>query len=238
MCDHRFVFTPKSTKVCTLCGSERFVLTLDSYSVSSAPFDRGYSRRQRFKIKINKLFGLHSGPPAHHPVWKYLQGNRMLLNNPFDVRECLRRSNLKNKHYDDMRIFCDVFTDFTVHVSNQLQQRDRMLTEFDVIHCKWVNSGEIHFFSYAWLVRFLLKQVNPDLIAYLKPQTSKKRHLKYIQKILSIKQPLKCGGTQDCVKPKTRSPNVLSRSSSHHDPPCAVAYRLLQGISRECDDHS
>ena len=97
MCKHHFLYT-EYTRVCKVCGVENSILRVDRYNVYAAPLNRGYNRKQRFKIKVDKLLGLHSGPQCLDPVWKHLDERQLTLNSPFDVRECLRSSKLKNKH--------------------------------------------------------------------------------------------------------------------------------------------
>lgn len=213
MCKHHFLYTD-CTKVCKECGIEHIVLRVDMYNVFAAPLNRGYNRRQRFKIKVDKLLGLHSGPQCQDPVWKHLDNRQLTLNNPFDVRECLRASKLKNKHYDNIRSFTDAFTSFKV-AHDQTTIKSYLLKSFDDMFGRWISMNQDSFFSYAWLLRFFLEKIHSQLTVYLKPQTCKRRHAKYITKMASI-QFAPCGETRNCELPNIHSPNEKSDSSSHH----------------------
>ena len=204
MCQHHFLHTSCS-KVCIDCGVEHRVIRVDNYNVFAAPLNRGYNRKQRFKIKVDKLLGLHSGPQCRDPVWKYLDDRRVTLNSPFDVRECLRSSKLKNKHYDNVRSFTDAFTNFSV-VHNQSEVKTYLLHAFDVMFGKWNSVGHDSFFSYAWLLRYFLNKIRSPLTAYLKPQTCKRRHAKYIKKMKSIQFP-PYDGILNCVMLENHSQN-------------------------------
>ena len=186
MCTHDWLQTSYS-KVCCVCGVERPVLRVDTFSLNSAPLDRGYNRRQRFKVKVDKLLGLHSGPTATDPVWTYLQSQKAILTTPASVRYVLRMSGLKNKHYDCMRIFCDAFTQFSVQ-HNQLATYKYLMDMFDSLFMLWnTYSDRKGFFSYAWLLRYFLTRYDSSLLVYLKPQTCKSRHSKYLSKLAFIR---------------------------------------------------
>ena len=177
MCKHIFVHFP-SVKVCTACGTAERVLCLDTFNLNSAPLYRGYNRRSRFSLKVRKLLGLHGGPSYEDPVWKYLNSQRVTLNSPFDVRASLRTSSLKNKHYDSIRNFCDVFTDLRT-VSDPEPIKRRLFFKFDRMYAKWNASSETKFFSYAWILRRFLNEINSPLVCYLKPPTCRRRDAKY-----------------------------------------------------------
>ena len=167
-------------KTCTLCGLESYYLQLDTYSVFSAPLERGYSRIQRFKIKVDKLLALHSGPNCKDPIWKYLDSRKLFLNTPFDVRQCIRRSKLKFKHYDCIRIFTEAFTNFTVPTNTtSLILKETLIEMFDKLYYKWIQVNKNSFFSYDWVLRYFLENMKSPLVVYLKPKTCRQRDLKY-----------------------------------------------------------
>ena len=202
MCKHQWLHMSGS-KVCKECGVELMMLRLDVYNVNSAPLERGYNRRQRFKIKVEKLLGLHSGPHYNDEVWAYLDKNRMMLDTPFDVRECLRASSLKHKHYDNVRTFCDAFTSFKVpHVLEEV--RKYLMGCFDNLYTRWNSRSEETFFSYAWLLRYFLEKRKSHLTVYLKPRTCSRRHAKYLSKLELIQSP-GSDGTLNCARLKTHS---------------------------------
>jgi len=179
-CKHEFVYT-SWCKTCTLCGLESYHLALDTYNVFSAPLERGYSRVQRFKIKVDKLLAMHSGPNCTDPIWKYLDSRKLFLNTPFDVRQCIRRSKLKLKHYDCVRIFTDTFTNFKISThTSTFTQKKFLLQQFEKIHHSWMQGANKNsFFSYDWVLRHFLEKVMSPLVVYLKPKTCRQRDLKY-----------------------------------------------------------
>ena len=177
MCSHHFLST-SSTIVCVNCGLEKLNLEIDRYSVNSAPFNHGYKRLGRFKSKLDKLWGTNNGPKSHDPIWCFLEQNKRFLKGPKSVRDALRTSQLKNKFYDDIRIFCDVFTSFKVKQPSH-ETYQKILEDFKNIYQKWVFNDSLSFFSYTWLLRRLLKKYNTGLSIFLKPPTSKKRSKKY-----------------------------------------------------------
>ena len=179
MCKHVYVYQ-SWCKTCTLCGLESYFLALDTYSVFSAPLERGYSRIQRFKIKVDKLLGLHSGPNCVDPIWKHLDSRKLFLNTPFDVRQCIRRSKLKLKHYDCIRIFTEAFTNFTVPTNTtSLILKETLIEMFDKLYYKWIQVNKNSFFSYDWVLRYFLENMKSPLVVYLKPKTCRQRDLKY-----------------------------------------------------------
>ena len=184
MCEHKYVYF-SSLKVCIACGITTRELCLDTFNLNSAPLYRGYNRRSRFSLKVRKLLGLHGGPGYDDPVWRWLDSQRLTLNSPFDVRASLRTSPLKNKHYDSMRVFCDVFTDFKT-ILNPDPIKRRLFYKFDRMYAKW-NSAQIDkFFSYAWLLRKFLNEIDCPLVCYLKPPTCKRRDAKYTLMLNSL----------------------------------------------------
>jgi len=186
MCIHRW-FHADSFCVCNICGLEKRILCLDRFNKYSAPLHRGYDRSGRFKVKLDKLFGLHSGPKANDPVWKHLGAVQHELHTPKHVRCKLRQFNIKNKHYDCTRIFCDTFTKFRILLPNTLRLKETLLRKFKDIHCSWrAHTPNEAFFSYDFLLRYLLEEVNSPLVVYCKPPTNKRRRKKYLTKLQVI----------------------------------------------------
>ena len=252
MCVHQWLHT-SYTRVCRDCGIEHRTIRLDNFNIYSAPLERGYNRRQRYKVKVVKLIGLHSGPNYEDPIWVYLDKHKITLNTPFDVRECLRSSALKNKHYDNVRTFSDAFTDFRTEYS-QCSMKIYLMRSFDNLYAGWCNRSEESFFSYAWLLRFFLEAVNSSLTVYLKPRTCNRRHAKYLSKINAIRS--RCnGGIQSYAPSNTHSPSVKCDLNYHpsqlcpqQDQPSAVsvssgggrfqsAVDLLRGLQDNCSKY-
>lgn len=192
MCKHEYVFT-SWCKTCKLCGLESSFLSLDKYNVYSAPLERGYNRTQRFRIKIDKLLCLHNGPNCLDPIWKYLDGQKLFMNTPFDVRQTIRRSKLKLKHYDSVRIFSDAFTTFRISLHEPLALKKHLLRRFDKLYHRWVLANDPSFFSYDWILRHFLEAMNSPLVVYLKPQTCRKRDQKYRTKLHDFEKMMELG---------------------------------------------
>ena len=176
MCVHENIDTGYS-HVCVLCGAEQFTLGLDSYSATSAPIIRPYDRAQRFCAKVDRLLGTHM-PPLHDPVWEYLSTQKG-LRGPTTVRAALRRSSLRNKHYDNIRTFCECFTPYRCGPYEHERTRAFLLSEFDIVHARWCMKNLDQFFSYDWLLRHFLEKINSPLLVYLKRPTSKRRSKRY-----------------------------------------------------------
>ena len=177
MCIHHFVETGYSN-ICILCGVEQFTMCLDSYSPTSAPIARPYDRAQRFGAKVDRLLGTHM-PPPHDPVWGFLDAKKG-LRGPISIRAALRHSTLRNKHYDNVRTFCDAFTPFRCKVYDHHKTRSFLLDEFEFVHARWCARNLAKFFSYDWLLRYFLEKINSPLLVYLKHPTSKRRSRRYV----------------------------------------------------------
>ena len=146
MCKHTFLFTSHS-KVCTSCGNEEPVLTLDVYNTYSAPLLKGYERTVRFRQKTDKLLYLRNPPPRDCPIWLFLKNQSMC--SPQDIRTALRRYKGKNKHYDSIRMFTRVFTQFRVATQRNVIELDTRLSElFGCVLRFWRMNSNIPFFSY------------------------------------------------------------------------------------------
>ena len=235
MCNHNWLHDSYS-KVCNKCGLQVRVLNLDVYNANSAPIERGYNRRQRFRVKVDKLLGLHSGPDCDDPVWLHLEKHKVTLNTPFDVRECLRSSGLKNKYYDNIRSFTDAFTTFNIKHS-QLDVKRFLLSSFDALYGGWNTCFEGSFFSYAWLLRYFLEIHDSKLVVYLKPKTCKRRNAKYLAKIRTI-QSRRNGEIRRCVTLENRSLSEIEHSDSPQTPQCALWDQALKVLQSSVNDHS
>ena len=191
MCRHEYVYTTWN-KTCTRCGLETCFLSLDTYSMFSAPLERGYSRSQRFRIKLDKLLTLHSGPNCEDPIWSYLSSRKLFLNNPFDVRQCIRCSKLKLKHYDCIRIFTNAFTSYRIKLNKPpLALKNTLTKKFDDLYYRWLNMNDMSFFSYDWVLRFFLEELKSPLVVFLKPQTCSKRDKKYRERLHNFEKVVK-----------------------------------------------
>ena len=186
MCSHQFILTDYC-KICTLCGLQKKVLCLETFNQYSAPISKNYSRAHRFKLKTEKLLLINSGPSANEAVWQLLETHRDSLHTVADVRLCLRASDVKNKHYDCVRLFSKIFCNINVDVTDVHGVRKNMLDDFNTIYHSWTNHFDNGlFFSSDWLLRHLINKHCPKLHVFLKPKTSKCRDLKYINMLQTI----------------------------------------------------
>jgi hypothetical protein len=176
-CEHDYICNEYS-KICTNCGLQETILTLDNYNVYSAPILKTYDRRHRFKLKLQKLLLLHSGPKFSEPVWKILEKGSM--DTIVELRMVLRNSNLKQKHYDTIRLFAKIFCKIQIDIEQDpYVLLQTMFKEFEEIHFAWKRTVNDLFFSSDWLLRMLVKKYCPKLIVFLKPATSVLRNQKY-----------------------------------------------------------
>ena len=181
MCNHRNVDTGYSN-VCILCGTEEFTLSLDTYSPTSAPITRPYDRMHRFSTKVDRLLGTHT-PPAHDPVWVYLAAKKG-LRGPGSIRAALRASTIRNKQYDNIRTFCDAFTQYKCGAYNHDRTRSFLMKEFEIVHYEWSKKKISRFFSYDWLLRHFLEKIKSPLLVYLKRATSTRRSSRYMAMLI------------------------------------------------------
>jgi hypothetical protein len=190
-CEHAWLST-NHTEVCSNCGREKRILSLDSYNKWSAPLARTYDRKSRFSVKVEKLLGIHSGPPVHDDMWLLLK--TCTLTTPDSIRKSIRHSKLNTKHYDCVRIFTDVFTEFRVAGYNTHDMKNYLEKCFAVVHRCWCRSQCVKesFFSYDFLLRYFLEQIASPLLVYLKPRTNKRRLRKYMNKLTVIQFPGVC----------------------------------------------
>ena len=226
MCDHSIQLWTGYSNVCTKCGNETVTMHLDDFSSTCSVLHTGYDRVQRFSLKVNKLLGFHNGPRATDPVWKYLESNKFHLNTPTDIRHYLQISKLRCKHYDSLRTFTDIFTDYRVQ-ADLYRTQQYLIDMFKIFNSKWELLEEDSFFSYCWLMRYLLEQVKSPLLVYLKPPTCRRRSQKYLRFLDKLfKQSPQMDGDRCHDTPDTRLRNVILSSWTHpsksHLPCCPV----------------
>ena len=191
MCEHKFACLG-FCNVCVLCGAAHKLLKLDTYNVFSAPMSKGYSRRLRFKTKVDKILLGTPQPKFDDPVWGFLNKNKTDLVTPLCIQSTLKKSRLTCKHYDNIKLFCDVFTSFTIRKEKVDDIHRYMMAAFNKIHNAWNFSKHPGFFSYTWLIRYLLDLIQSEYVVYLKAPTSAKRHEKYKTLLDQIIPPGKC----------------------------------------------
>ena len=212
MCEHFLTLWTGYSTVCTQCGVENMSVELDNFSSSCSVLNNGYDRVQRFSLKVNKLLGLHNGPRVNDPVWKYLESHQSHLKTPVDIRHYLQLSKLRCEHYDSLRTFCDIFTSFKVGV-DLYRTQSYLVDMFKCLNGKWKMLDESSFFSYCWLLRYLLEQIESPLVVYLKPPTCKRRSQKYLTFLDRLfKQSPQMGDGYCRDTPSSRLHNVIMTS--------------------------
>ena len=155
-----------------------------------------------------------------------------MLNTIFDVRQCIRNSKLKHKHYDSMRVFSDCFTNYRV-IIDSLKTKELLIEKFKLINSRWNASGEKSFFSYCWLLRKFLTELKSPLTVYLKPPTCRRRASKYKQLYERLTQPRCMDGAGNRDKLSTHPHNDLLGASTH---PSAKHRHLCRVLKVLCDD--
>jgi len=215
MCTHFWLETTH-TQVCNRCGLEKPFLKLGEWDVHSAPLVRNYNRQRRFENKVDRLLGMHPGPQYSDPIWKMLEKTPN-LHGPACIRSAIRQSTLTAKHYDCVRIFTDVFTDFKIKPMYGVHQlKKRLCDDFKTVHQLWAFSGQQGFFSYDFLLRLFIERLDSPLVVYLKPPTNRRRHAMYTKKLIKLSQRESKRYYRNSVA--TRSRSVSKPASSHHCP--------------------
>ena len=197
LCDHQnCVYTEYSTIVCTDCGIEKQLMVYkpDYQSmVNSAPLVRYYSRNDRWVALIKKVLGIHSGPPVADPVWGYLNSRK-----PFEsvasIRDSLRKSKLRNKHYPSLHCFAKMFSkSYQQPTKSSHHVYKKLMKYFDIILRLW-NIYKTHpnvntnlFFSYNWLIEQGLAFYNLDeYLPFVKRLKCNSRRKKYVHMLLKL----------------------------------------------------
>ena len=228
-CSNPILIDTGYSVICKECGLEQHIIRIGNYSKHCSPLRSGYNRQQRWNLKINKLIGYHSGPTLTDPIWGYLKKNKHMLQTTFDVRQCIRNSNLKHKHYDSMRVFTDCFTNHRVLIDS-VKTKDILIEKFKFVNSRWNASGEKSFFSYCWLLRKFLTQMDSPLTIYLKPPTCQRRASKYKLLFEKITLPHCMDSVTGRDRPNSRLHNDLSGASTPPSVRRQRLYRVLKGL--------
>ena len=237
MCNHNKFVVTACRKICTICGEETEILKLDTFAVHSAPLLRGYNRGTRFQTKVHKLLGRHTGPIHSDPVWDYLNQRKKQFKTPTDIRLCLRASNLKNKHYDCLRVFSDAFcSSFEFPAVDNQKTQKYLMSMFEHVHSAWSGMNLTSFFSYSWLLRKFLSKVDSPLLVYLKPPTCSSRHSVYEKKLLTLFR--NANETRNRVRREIHFPNARYPSNYHHNLLHQLKCRVAKCLSHFCGGRS
>ena len=213
------------TIICTKCGLETPTAldpnACDMTTEISPPLVRNYSRPDRWKSLIKKITGVHSGPNRSDPVWNYLQFQKQ-LNTPDDIIKVLRKSKLKNKHYQSVHTFAKCFLKNYVppkHAPEKVQHQ--LGIYFDHIASMWAGSfcDDSPFMSYAWLIEQGLELYGfREYLPYVKKLMCPERRKKYVSLLTVLYQ--KYGThveTRHRAVLSNRSLNELSLPESHRN---------------------
>ena len=189
-CAEREVVETGYSVICVNCGTTTRSLGLDKFNLYSAPLQRSYERESRFMTKVDKLLGIIT-PKINDPIWELLSSYTGNLENSTQVRAILRNSTLKDKHYDCVRSFTLIFSTSEPEPEEFDPQLTRTIlkNKFRNIHRRWSSCSK-SFFSYDWLLRRFLTEMESPLLKFLKPKTSKRRSKKYevmLSKLSSVR---------------------------------------------------
>ena len=193
MCSHATTVTTDYSVICTCCGLERpLLINVMDYptSQSSAPLTRLYNRGDRWTSIVKKIVGIHSGPSNSDPVWKYLEKHKDSFHGPQDIIKCLRKSNLKNKHYPCIHLFTKTFYKHYTAPPEPPKMVVKMLDSyFNHILQLWSTCklGEDQFFSYNWLIEQGLHLYNlHGYFPYVKFLKCPHRRQRYVTLLLRL----------------------------------------------------
>ena len=227
-CDNSLlVQSDYGTVICTQCGIETQI-TLEPHEASwtnfeySPPIVRVYSRPDRWKTIVAKVVGNHSGPPSKDPVWDYLEKNRLMCKSPQDILKLLRKSSLKNKHYQCLHTFAKAFQINYRHPSVNPQIVELKLgIYFDFVNSHWLKhfTKNSHFISYAWLIEQGLTFYGfREYLPYLKKLMCHSRRMKYVSTLSTLFK--KYGihaGMKNRASKDTRSLNATNPQENPHN---------------------
>lgn len=190
MCEHELICTD-TTRVCVLCGKETYFLQNCTYAncgftVRHSPFLSGYSRTKRFRGMVDALFWPTPSNPDTKTL-KYLMNKP--LNNRQDIIDAISTSNLKDKRFGSIHIFCRLFDPNYEEPDHGclFQMIKRMVTEFGHIEARFQQLfPQEPFINYTHILRHLLSKLGfISYLPFVKTLKCEKRKAKY-NKMLSV----------------------------------------------------
>jgi hypothetical protein len=142
-----------------------------------------YNRKTRFIGLLRKILGVDTGPHVKDRVWQYLSASA-----PFqtadDIIVCLKNSPLKSKHYNCIHGFSKAFQ--KNYSKPKCHYSPREIEEylgilFEEVNFYWCRFEHTSFFSYAWLLEKLFRQLQilEDYKSFLKVLICPTRRKKY-----------------------------------------------------------
>jgi hypothetical protein len=153
------------THICPECGSEGTFINPQIQTFNATPQSclivAPYSRKTRFVTLLKKILGVDTGPNYQDMIWKHLSKSAPFLNTK-DIINCLKHSNLKSKHYTSLHVFAKAFmTDYVPPKCclSPLKIEKLLSTIFSEVLFRWRGGSNNSFFSYAWLLEIMFKQI-------------------------------------------------------------------------------
>ena len=193
MCSHANTVMTDYSIICTTCGLERPVVisNVDYHqSMCSAPLTRLYNRGDRWTCITKKVMGVHSGPSNTDPIWKHLEKHKDSLHTTADVMNCISKSNVKNKHYPCLHVFCRMFLKNYTRPNPQPHiVLEKMESYFKHILNLWsaAKLPDDQFFNYNWLLEQGLSLHGfTEYIPYVKRLKCITRRDRYVQLLLRL----------------------------------------------------
>ena len=177
-----------SSFVCINCGVEKTYVSPNCVSFHHTPHTSliisPYNRKTRFLGLLRKILGVDTGPQISDRVWRYLSASAPFRTTD-DIVTCLKNSSLKTKHYNCIHGFSKAFmknySKPKCHYS-PLEIEKHLGTLFEEVVFYWCRfSKQSSFFSYAWLLEKLFRQLQilEDYKAFLKVLICPNRRKKY-----------------------------------------------------------
>ena len=229
-CDNTLlVQSDYGTVICTKCGLETQI-TLEPHEASpggasfefSPPIVRVYSRPDRWKTVVSKIVGNHPGPPQNDPVWDYLKNNSHKCSSPRSILQLLRKSGLKNKHYQCLHTFAKAFqSDYSPPRISPTVVEHKLGIYFDFVNNSWLKFSDPKspFISYAWLLEQGLTFYGfREYLPFLKKLMCHTRRMKYVSILHSMYR--KCGihaGMRSHDSKDNHSPNESNHQENLHN---------------------
>lgn len=246
------------TLICADCGRERSGggLNPEPTFTHMATLNRSYSRPERWKSLIYKLTGFHNGPNVTDPVWAYLEKLKP-FKAPQQILSVLRKSPLRNKHYQSIFVFTKIFApEFKLPSAEQCKATNVLLKKyFECVFTLWNRyRKEAPFFSYNWLIEQGIHYTgHTEFLPFLKKLLCKRRRQRYAHALSTLYEthvesqnrepqdnhspsatdhsetPRNRRGPPSCPHPRVPNP---CRLGSKLDPVCML--KALRDAARKC----
>ena len=174
--------------VCINCGIEKPYVSPACVSFNHTPHTSliisPYNRKTRFIGLLRKILGVDTGPQVKDRVWQYLSASAPFQTTD-DIVLCLKNSPLKSKHYNCIHGFSKAFLRKYSKPEcyyTPLEIEKILGGLFEDVVFYWCRFSEnTSFFSYAWLLEKLFRQLQilEDYKSFLKVLICPTRRKKY-----------------------------------------------------------